>query len=94
MSHLPSNPLTDPDIPRDFDSLALLVRETIARCLRKNVDEIDLDASFEDLSIDSLDLAELFFLLEERLGAPMEMGLDLKLTSVRDVVTAILQMQR
>lgn len=74
--------------------MALLVRETIARRLRKDVDEIDLDASFDHLMIDSLDLFELFFLLEERLGAPMDVSLDLKLTTVRDVVTVILEKQR
>lgn len=94
MSHLPSNPSAEHALPRDFDSLALLVRQTIARQLRKHVDDVGLDAPFEELGIDSLDLAELFFLLEDRLGTPMEIDLGLKLTSVRDVVTAILQRQR
>lgn len=93
MSHLPLDPSSDHALPRDFDSLELMVRQTIARRLRKNVDEIGLDTSFEELGIDSLDLAELFFLLEERLGTPMEVDLGLKLTSVGDVVTAILKRQ-
>lgn len=91
MSHLPLDPSTDQVLPRDFDSLELMVRQTIARRLRKNVDEIGLDSSFEELGIDSLDLAELFFLLEERLGTPMKIDLGLKLSSIRDVVTAILK---
>jgi len=94
MSHLPSAPSAEHTFSGDFDSLALLVRETIARRLRKSVDEIGLDASFEELGIDSLDLAELFFLLEERLGTPMDMNFDLKLTTVRDVVTAIVDRLR
>lgn len=91
MSHLPLDPSTEHACPRDFDALALLVRQTIARQVRKRIDEIGLDASFEALGIDSLDLAELFFLLEERLGTPMELSISLKLTSVREVVTAILK---
>lgn len=91
MSHLPLNPLAESSLPRDFDSLALLVRQTIAKRLRKSIDEIPLDASFEELDIDSLDLAELFFLLEERLGTPMQIDFGLKLSSIRDVVTVILK---
>lgn len=94
MSHLSSVRSTEHDLPGDFDSLALLVRETIAQRLRKSVDEIELDTAFEELGIDSLDLAELFFLLEDRLGAPMEISPDLKLAAVRDVVTVILKRQR
>lgn len=93
MSHLPSNPSTERGLPEDFDSLALLVRQTIARRLRKSADEIGLDASFEALGIDSLDLAELFFLLEEHLSTPMKIEPSRKLTTVRDVVTAVLEGQ-
>lgn len=93
MSHLPSNPSPESSLPEDFDSLALLVRQTVARRLRKSADEIGLDASFEALGIDSLDLAELFFLLEECLGTRMKMELGRKLTTVRDVVTAVLEGQ-
>ena len=90
MSHSLSGSPAESPIPADFDSLALLVRQTIAHKLRKSVDEVDLDASFETLGVDSLDLAELFFLLEERMGTPMELDFGLTLNTVRDVVNAIL----
>ena len=48
--------------------------KAIAEKLRKDVSEIDPDASISDLGIDSLDAIELMFDLEEALGQTLPDG--------------------
>jgi acyl carrier protein len=49
----------------------------IAEYLGKETLEIDADATFEDLGLDSLDIAELVINIEEELGVTIELSADL-----------------
>ena len=71
------------------EALAVLICETLAKRLRKPIEEITLQTRFDELEMDSLDLAELFFLLEDELKAtiPLEQGVQLE--SVGDVLDLI-----
>jgi acyl carrier protein len=73
------------------ESVELLVRQTIAKRLQIDISDIQSETSFEDLKLDSLDLAELFFLLEDEMNKPINVGPNLDLVTVRDVVQLILK---
>ncbi len=49
----------------------------IAESLSKEVSEIDCEASFEDLGLDSLDIAELVMQIEDELGVTIELSAEL-----------------
>lgn len=68
------------------DVLANLICKTLAKRLKKPVEDITLQTRFDALQMDSLDLAELFFLLEEdlKMTLPLEQGV--KLESINDVL--------
>lgn len=66
-----------------FDKVA----EMIADMAGMDVEEITLDTKFEDLGIDSLDLAEMVLNIENDLGVKVEM--DASLTDVKSVVAKI-----
>lgn len=57
-----------------------LVINTLSRRLQKPAHEITPDTRFEELGVDSLDMAELFFLLEDQLlkTIPLEQGVRLE----------------
>lgn len=49
----------------------------IAEYLGKDAAEIEADATFEDLGLDSLDIAELVINIEEELGVTIELSAEL-----------------
>ena len=49
----------------------------IAEFLGKETLEIEADATFEDLGLDSLDIAELVMEIEDKLGVTIELSADL-----------------
>jgi acyl carrier protein len=71
------------------ESVELLVRQTIAKRLRIDVNEVQLDTNFHDLNLDSLDLAELFFLLEDQIKRQIHVDQMSNLVTVNDVVMLV-----
>ena len=71
------------------ESAELLVRHTIAKRLRIDMNEVQLDTNFHDLNLDSLDLAELFFLLEDELKKQINVDQINNLETVNDVVMLV-----
>ncbi|EMD17384.1 acyl carrier protein [Eggerthia catenaformis OT 569 = DSM 20559] len=51
--------------------------------------ELTLDSSFRDLGIDSLDLVDLVFELEEEIGVEFEDEELMSITTVKDLLTLI-----
>ncbi len=51
--------------------------EIIAEFLGKESLEIEADATFEDLGLDSLDIAELVMEIEDKLGVTIELSAEL-----------------
>lgn len=49
----------------------------IAEYLGKDVAEIEADSTFEDLGLDSLDIAELVMQIEDELGVTIELNAEL-----------------
>lgn len=49
----------------------------IAEYLGKDAAEIEADATFEDLGLDSLDIAELVMQIEDELGVTIELSAEL-----------------
>lgn len=89
MSHLSLETMTNSNMPMSVESAALLVRQTIAKRLRIDVNEIQLDTKLHDLNLDSLDLAELFFLLEDQLKRQVNVYQTSNLQTVNDVVVLV-----
>lgn len=71
------------------DALAKLICETLAKRLKRPVEDITLQTRFESLQMDSLDLAEMFFLLEEELKTTIPLDQGVKLQSVGDVLELV-----
>ncbi len=89
MSHLSSETMTNSNLPMNVESAALLVRQTIAKRLRIDENEVQLDTKLHDLNLDSLDLAELFFLLEDQLKRQVNVHQTSNLQTVNDVVILV-----
>lgn len=89
MSHLFSETMTNSNLPMNVESAALLVRQTIAKRLRIDENEVQLDTKLHDLNLDSLDLAELFFLLEDQLKRQVNVHQTSNLQTVNDVVILV-----
>ena len=89
MSHSSLETMTDAPLSMNVDSVALLVRQTIAKRLRIDLNEVQLDTNFHDLNLDSLDLAELFFLLEDQLKKQIHVDQTANLKTVNDIVTLL-----
>jgi acyl carrier protein len=77
----------------NVESVELLVRQTIAKRLRIDLNEVQLDTNFDDLNLDSLDLAELFFLLEDQLKKQIHVDQTTNLKTVSDVVGLVMRNQ-
>jgi acyl carrier protein len=75
--------------PTARDALAKLICETLAKRMRRPVEELNLQTSFESLQMDSLDLAEMFFLLEEELKTTIPLDQGVKLQSIGDVLELV-----
>ncbi len=89
MSHSSLETMTNAPLSVDVESVALLVRQTIAKRLRIDLNEVQLDTNFHDLNLDSLDLAELFFLLEDQLKKQIHVDQTANLKTVNDIVTLL-----
>ncbi len=89
MSHSSLETMTNAHLSVDVESVALLVRQTIAKRLRIDLNEVQLDTNFHDLNLDSLDLAELFFLLEDQLKKQIHVDQTANLKTVNDIVTLL-----
>jgi len=70
--------------PLTRDELAQLICETLAKRLRKPMEEITLQTRFDTLQMDSLDLAEMFFLLEDELKVTIPLDQGVQLESIQD----------
>lgn len=73
------------------DALATLICETLAKRLRKPIEDIGLQTRFETLQMDSLDLAEMFFLLEDELKMTIPLDQGVQLVSIQDALELILR---
>ncbi len=93
MSHSSLETMTNAPLSMDVESVALLVRQTIAKRLRIDLNEVQLDTNFHDLNLDSLDLAELFFLLEDQLKKQIHVDQTTNLKTVNDVVGLVMRNQ-
>ncbi len=93
MSHSSLETMTNAPLSMDVESVALLVRQTIAKRLRIDLNEVQLDTNFHDLNLDSLDLAELFFLLEDQLKKQIHVDQTTNLKTVSDVVGLVMRNQ-
>jgi acyl carrier protein len=83
------NEMTQPHIPKS-DELTKLICETLAKRMRRPFEDLNLDTSFESLQMDSLDLAEMFFLLEEELKTTIHLDQGVKLQSIGDVLEMVM----
>lgn len=70
------------------EELSDLIRQTLSMRLKRPIEDITLETRFETLDLDSLDMAELFFLLEDKLQTtiPLEQGVHL------DIVADVLEL--
>lgn len=93
MSHSSSEIMTNSPLPMSVESVELLVRQTIAKRLRIDMNEVQLDTNFHDLNLDSLDLAELFFLLEDQIKRQINIDQTANLKTVNDVVRLVMKNQ-
>lgn len=93
MSHSSLEIMTNAPLSMEVESVALLVRQTIAKRLRIDLNEVQLDTNFHDLNLDSLDLAELFFLLEDQLKKQIHVDQTTNLKTVNDVVGLVMRNQ-
>ena len=76
-----------------FESTELLVRQTIAKRLHINMNEVQRDTNFHDLNFDSLDLTELLFLLEDQIKRQINVDKIANLLTVNDVVRLVMKNQ-
>lgn len=76
-------------MPVSAAEVELLVRQTIANRLRLDSECIQLETRLLDLNIDSLDMAEMLFLLEDQLGKAIHLEQSNDLATVNDVVDLV-----
>jgi acyl carrier protein len=93
MSHSSLESTANQTPPMTFDAVELLVRQTIAKRLRLDIENIQLDTHLHDLNLDSLDLAELLFLLEDQIKKQINIDQTANLKTVQDVVTLVIRNQ-
>lgn len=93
MSHSSLETMTNAPLSMNVESVAVLVRQIIAKRLRIDLNEVQLDTKFHDLNLDSLDLAEFFFLLEDQLKKQIHVDQTTNLKTVNDVVELVMRDQ-
>jgi acyl carrier protein len=93
MSHSSLETMANSTPPITLDEVDLLVRQTIAKRLHREIADIQLDTHLHDLNLDSLDLAELFFLLEDQLKKQINLNQTNTLKTVGDIVNLLIQNQ-
>jgi acyl carrier protein len=76
-----------------LSAVELLVRQTIAKRLRVDIEDIQLNTHFDELNLDSLDLAELLFLLEDQIKKQINIDQVSNLQTVNDVVVLVMRNQ-
>jgi acyl carrier protein len=82
-------PMTEKTSLLSSETLTALICETLAKRLKKPSEEITLDTRFDALEIDSLDLAEMFFLLEDELKITIPLDQGVQLETVSDVLRLV-----
>lgn len=75
------------------DALATLICETLTKRLKIPIEDITLQTRFESLQMDSLDLAEMFFLLEDELKMTIPLDQGVQLASIHDALELILRVR-
>lgn len=93
MSHSSLETTANPTPPMTLDTVELLVRQTIAKRLRLDIENIQPDTHLHDLNLDSLDLAELFFLLEDQIKKQINLDKTSNLQTVNDVAILVMRNQ-
>ncbi len=93
MSHSSLETTANPILPMTLSAVELLVRQTIAKRLRREIEDIQLDTHFDELNLDSLDLAELLFLLEDQIKKQINIDQTSNLQTVNDVVMLVMRNQ-
>lgn len=93
MSHSSLETTANPTPPMTLDTVELLVRQTIAKRLRLDIENIQPDTHLHDLNLDSLDLAELFFLLEDQIKKQINLDQTSNLQTVNDVAILVMRNQ-
>lgn len=86
-----SKPMNEMTTPLTHDAIAQLICETLARRLKKPVKDITMQTRFDSLQMDSLDLAEMFFLLEDELKMTIPLDQGVQLVSIQDALELILR---
>lgn len=89
MSKLTSTAMTDSERFNNVESIELLIRQTISQRMCIDINEVQPDTFFDDLKMDSLDLAELIFLLEGQLHREINIGQITKLKTIGEMVTLL-----
>ena len=74
------------------DTIKLEVVLAISKKLRIDAGLIESDTRLSDLKLDSLDLAELLFILEDRLKKTILIRQDDRLETVQDIINLILRL--
>lgn len=93
MSHSSLETTANPTPPMTLDAVVLLVRQTIAKRLRLDIENIQPDTHLHDLNLDSLDLAELLFLLEDQIKKQINLDQTSNLQTVNDVAILVMKNQ-
>ena len=93
MSHSSLETMANSTPPITLDEVDLLVRQTIAKRLHREIEDIQLDTHFDELNLDSLDLAELLFLLEDQIKKQINIDQTSNLQTVNDVVVLVMRNQ-
>lgn len=93
MSHSSLETMANPTLPMTLSAVELLVRQTIAKRLRVDIEDIQLDTQFDELNLDSLDLAELLFLLEDQIKKQINIDQTANLKTVQDVAALVMKNQ-
>lgn len=93
MSHSSLEITANPILPMTLSAVELLVRQTIAKRLRVDIEDIQLNTHFDELNLDSLDLAELLFLLEDQIKKQINIDQTANLKTVQDVVALVMRVQ-
>lgn len=89
MSHSSLEFDVKPGVTMSRPAIESMVLSTVAKRLKRPMEEIALDTRFEDLGVDSLDMAEMFFLLEDQLLKTIPLDQGVRLQTVGDVVTLV-----
>lgn len=94
MSHLSSEAMNRSKSNLTREEIEGLIRLTLAKRLKKPVDDIEPNVGFEEMGLDSLDMAELFFLLEDELDAAIPLDQGVRLETVEEAAALVFKHAR